>query len=359
MVLIHTIKAHQRCGAITVERDSLGRVIIRGTYAFVTYTTARTGTIDIYGLGNCGTFEINHRRYQRYIENSRIRAHNGVIFENKLRRTRFTKPSLLLRLDSTYNIKLRSIELNDVCYLRDVSPACVDAETTHFNLMMRGESRLLSGLPIVNLYCTMADTACISTATELASMVRMTWELFELDLVVEGNVRVSGVHVTRRLTKMIAPGTVAALDIGTSADCIVSNPPITDRGAQMMMAGDEELIPRYYTQNEHGMYVYAPLPEAPVPQEILDVSRAEYEQREEETTPAVHFTISGNTKLADVTSDSAEGACTICMTNKAVVIFAGCGHAGSCVQCAQEMVNYLGTCPICRSEIRTAVIPFI
>lgn len=356
---IHTLRAHQRCGTLTIERDAISRVVtIKSMFSVAAYINVHAGVIDVYGLGNCGTFEIEHRRYQRYIENSTIRTQNGVIFENKMRRSRFTKPATVLRFSRIYDFQLRCVELSGACYLRDVAPSCVDTSASHFTLKMRGDSRLLSGLPVEKLHCTLADTAYVSTASELSAVARLTWQLSELDLIIEGNVHVSGIHVTHRLTTIILPGYTATLDIGTDASCHVTNPPIIDRHAQIMLMGIERSPPRHYVQNENGMFLYVPVTET-LPQELLDASRADYEQRSEAKSSEPLFTVSGNDKLKDEPASDAQTACTVCMTNKAVAVFAGCGHCSTCVECTREMASYLGTCPICRTEIRTAVIPFI
>lgn len=357
MHLIHTLRTRQRCGAVSVTYDVTRKMtVITCVFKFVAYINPRKNTIDIFGLGDCSWFELNHKRYMRYIENSRIRVSNGVIFENKLRRSRFTPPSTMLRLRSVFDVRLRRVELDGVSTLKELSQRCIDSQEL-FELFLNSGTRLQAGLPISRIRCVLEPGSSIATSTELPTG-RLLWQLTDLELVLHGAARVSGVYVTHKLVTTHTTGDASTLDISTDEECttIEHVPHIVETNTDIQLMGREHSPPRRAIVNEHGMIEM--IEDNRVPQEVLDASRAAYDEQQRPLSSTPLFAVCGDTKLSDETARDGDSKCLVCMSNKAVVIMSNCGHVVSCVQCAHEMCSYTNKCPMCRAEIGTAVIPF-
>ncbi len=360
MPLIHTLRIHQQCGPVSITYDVVTkRTTIRTLYNAVAYVHSHDGAIDLYGLGNCTMFEFNHKRYHRYIEDSRIRVKNGAIFENKMRRSRFTPPSTTLRLRAIFEMRLRSIDLGGVATLKEVAPQCVDSESA-FNLHLQMGTRLATGLPVMAVRCILEGGSVIAAATEHSPTSRLLWQLSVLELVVNGQARVSGIHVTRRLHTTFNAGTQSTMDVSVDDECEVTTRTNVVQSVYDPFMGRMPPPPQRPVINEHGMMVWEDVPpEEAVPQEVLDASRAAYEEEAPAASAAPLFTLTGNTKCADKAVDDADKTCRVCMTNRAVVVMTGCGHTATCVSCAETLRYCASTCPLCRAEIGIAVVPFV
>lgn len=351
MRVIHTLRTHQRCGAVTITHDPItDTTTVRTLFNAVAYIHAHDGVLDLYGLGNCRTFELNHKRYIRYVENSRVRVKNGVIFENKLRRSLFTPPSTSLRLKSVFSVRLRCIELNGVTTLKEVAPQCIDEEA-QVQIHLHPGTRFETALPALSARCRLGAGAVISAATIHSATSRLLWQLNDLELIIDGPSRVSGIHVTRALKTTLHTGDACVLDVGVDEGCEVTTHQTVVQASYDELMGRAPPTPRRPVFNEHGMVVFVD----DIPQAVLDASRAAYEEETPAASATPLFALSGNTKRKDEPGDG----CRVCMTNKAVVVMTGCGHTATCVSCAETMRYCLSTCPLCRTEIGTAVVPFV
>lgn len=356
MHTIRTLRTHQRCGAVSVVHDSVTQgILIRCVFNFVAHIKPSEGAIDIYGLGDCGSFEINHKRYVRYIKDSDIRVENGVVTENSIRRTRFTRPTTALRLRSVFNLRLSRIELGGISSLKEVSTHCLDREAL-FKLTLGKGTRLSAALGVMSVRCVLHQGASVNTATELPAS-RMLWQVTDLELILHGSARVTGVYVTHKLTTTLLTDESVSLDINTSDECAVNAYSQTVAPSHITMMGHAHSPARVPIINEHGMVEF--VEETGVPQEALDASRAAYEEEQSAASSVPLFALRGNTKHADEPAADSAQQCRVCMTNKAVAIMTGCGHVATCVACVHEMCVYLSTCPVCRTEIGAAVIPFV
>lgn len=330
--------------------------IIKTVFSAVAYIDVRAGTIDLYGLGDCGTFDVNGKRYARYIEGSEVAVEQGVISENNIPRKHFTSPTTILRLGASFDVRLQRIYLGGTVGLKGAAAACIDDQSV-FNLTMRGGTRLLGGLPAARVCCTMDAGAVLSTGVETSASTRRVWQLAELELIMNGVARVSGVHVTDRFKIVLHTGDDVNIDVGVGDECVINTWSSVVQATHDEIMGRAPPVPRRPITNEHGMIVFVDV-EEPVPQAVLDDSRAAYEAEARPSSATPLFSLSGNTKHEDEPAPDSASSCRVCMTNKAVVVMANCGHMAACVSCTESMRYCLSTCPLCRKEIVTAVIPF-
>lgn len=360
---IHTLRAHQTCNNLQVLHDrESNTTVIQALDKFVLYFDAETHTMDLYGLARSGVFQIDDVRYTRYIEGSTLRVENNIIFENGRRRLSFTKPSKRVRINRRLVMKLNTLELNGPIVFTHLASGCVDSQERQFTLSLKNAARLRTGLPVTNLHCTVDSEAHIWASRRLMDTGRLVWNMEKLDLVVRGPASVNGIYVTREFITTMQTSTPCRIDVGVSEECLVVHHPhaIADPSFYGIFDGRPAQPPRQRpVMNEHGMVVWIDDVVDPVPQAILDLSRAAYDEQISEPDKTSHYDITNNTKHTDVLALPSETACTVCMTNKAIVLLAGCGHTTTCIRCTREMQEHQGTCPICRAEIVIAVVPFI
>lgn len=70
------------------------------------------------------------------------------------------------------------------------------------------------------------------------------------------------------------------------------------------------------------------------------------------------FVVEGNVSAEDTKQDAKEGRCVMCLENAAIVVFHDCYHRAMCLACAQASKFLTDTCPICKAEIKKAIVPF-
>ncbi len=357
------LKVYQKCGTLALKYNPIAKqFVIESTIKISVLLESRRRTIHVYGLGDCRDFIYKETRYQHIIENSTVEERNGELYENKICRSRFTKPALVVRLPAC-DVRLSAIEMNGVMTLNSVLPSWIDEEARVFHMVLQHQARLNCSLPVTHLLCTMGGRAAITTAKDLPNMSRAAWVLTEFNLIVEKNSRITadGIHVIERLEVILAPDSFSNIvGVTYEPECVVTNPPITSIGDQIQLMGRAPEPQGHYITNANGMVVYVREPEPFVPQEILDASRAEYERQEcAPSSVAPCFPVVGNAKLEDVVATGAEPTCMVCLTNKAVAVLAGCGHVATCVDCTKELSYRTEACPMCRAPITSAIIPFI
>ncbi len=362
MYRIHTLRAHQTCNGVKVlyDRES-GATIIEALDKFVLFFDAATHTMDLYGLARSGVFQIDNTRYTRYIEGSAIRIQNNIIFENERRRLSFTKPSKRVRVSRRLAMKLNTLELNGPIVFTGLAPECIDGLERQFTLNLKNAARLRTGLAVTNIHCTIDSEASIWASKRLAETSRMMWNVNKLELVVRGAASINGVYVTQEFITTMQTIATCHIDVSVAEECLVVRHPyvIEDPGTWDIMMGRP--LPRRQrpVYNEHGMVEWVDDVVDQVPQEVLDLSRAAYEEQITEKDKFPHFSITGNTKQPDTLAEEHDTACVVCMTNKAVTIMANCGHVTMCISCTRDMCDHQGICSICRAEIGIAVVPFI
>lgn len=344
--IIHTLRMQQRCGTVSVTHDPITRrTTLRAVHHIAVHVSVREGRVDVYGLGDCGTFEVEGKRYRRFIEGSKIRVTDEAIFENKLRRSRFMGPSTAIVLPVVLSFRIRRLVVGGSTVFKELAPACIDESASPFLLALNPRGCLGAGLPVSSVLCTMHANTTIATATDLTPTSRLTWQLTELELRVCGRARVSGVHVTRRLMTTVVTEDTVALDLSHDDDCEVVTCTNSTIDSRVAMLGRAPSPPRRPVFDEHGTFEF-----------VLAESRAAYDAAQPAKSAQPLFAITGHTSLID---RAGAPHCLVCMSNKAVVLLGGCGHTVTCIACTRELSSYQSTCPQCRAEIGVAVLPFI
>lgn len=116
-----------------------------------------------------------------------------------------------------------------------------------------------------------------------------------------------------------------------------------------------------------------------IPQSVLDISIQTYEEEKKQPTLDLtdtfelseefktnnqpFFEIKGNLKLDDVefNKEKDDSVCSLCLVNKAVVVFSDCFHRPFCKGCAESHRFLSPICPFCNIETKpiiSAHIPF-
>ena len=60
--------------------------------------------------------------------------------------------------------------------------------------------------------------------------------------------------------------------------------------------------------------------------------------------------ISNYTKMK-IYEDKDSKECIICMDEDKTMVFAPCGHYCACKKCCENVINIIGTCPLCRGQV--------
>lgn len=344
---ISTLKICQKAGTVTVSRDPISKCAkIKATFQFVLYVNWREEAITLFGLGDCGTFDAFGRRFQQYIENSTIRIVGGTIFENKIRRTVFTRPSTEAILPHRTILQLTRISLKGNSRLGDISQFHISNPLTDtLRVSLKNGAQLVASLPIASLHCTLAERCAIKTCVALNDTTHLLWILDYLHLDFTGKGCATGIYVKKGL--IIRDTHNSTIEISNEADCRILN----ERSTVFGIPASPQRQP---VVNEHGMVVW----EERIDQDVLDASRASYESESRATGTTPLFEIQGDRTGKDTAAGDGL-TCLACMTNSAVVAMGGCGHVTTCIECTNKMCNYTSVCLMCRKEIGTAVILFI
>lgn len=345
---ISTLKICQKAGTVTIQRDPISKCAkIKASFHFVLHINHHENTIFLYGLGDCGTFSISGRKFQRYIENSSIRVIGSIIFENRMRRSAFTSPSTEIILPHRYALQLSRIEVKGKSKLGNVAQIYIsNPRENTFHVSLSEGAQLVASLPISSLHCTLSEHCAIRTCTALNETTRLLWILDYLYLEFTGKGTVSGIYIKKELT--VRDTHNSTIEISKEEQCNILH-------ERSPVFGVPPSPIRQPVINEHGMVVW----EEQIDQDILDVSRASYEAESQKPSTSPLFSICGDQTGQDKIAEKDDPLCTVCMINCAMVAMGGCGHRATCISCTKQMCTYSSTCPVCRKPIGTAVINFI